>query len=260
MKPNVLTIIVEPRTLLREGLVSLLKESRFKVIASVATREQVPQTAVGRVELLIMGVAKGAPDDIQLLEKLSPMKQGCKIVAVADGNDQPTRIDIPHILRSGADAYILNIQSRDVLLKSLELAFLGPKLVVVGDKRTPVELLQSGKNSETPDEGPPRIGSNGPGHPALSDRELEILSCLASGDSNKTIARICRIAESTVKLHLKSILRKIHVQNRTQAAMWALQNNPPGMRASPSVSSPALSRHSLPDQFASDDCPALDFK
>lgn len=262
MSPSVLTIIVEPRTLLREGLASLLNESHFKVIASVATLEQVPQTAVGRVGLLIVGVAKGAPEDLRLLERPSLMKQDCKIVAVADGNDQPTRIDIPHILRSGADAYILNIQSRDVLLKSLELAFLGQKLVVVGDKSTPVELLKSGKNSATPDEGPPRIGGsgNGAGHPALSDRELEILSCLASGDSNKTIARACRIAESTVKLHLKSILRKIHVQNRTQAAIWALQNNPPGMRASPAVSSPALSPHSLPDQFASDNCQAPDFK
>jgi two-component system nitrate/nitrite response regulator NarL len=251
MKPNVLTIIVEPRTLLREGLASLLNESHFKVIASVATLEQVPPTAVGRVGLLIVGVAKGAPDDLRLLEKPSLMKQDCKIVAVADGNDQPTRIDIPHILCSGADAYILNIQSRDVLLKSLELAFLGQKLVVVGDKCTPVELLKSAKNSATPDECPARIGGNGAGHPALSDRELEILSCLASGDSNKIIARACRIAESTVKLHLKSILRKIHVQNRTQAAIWALQNNPPGMRPSPSVSSPALSPASLPDQFAS---------
>jgi two-component system, NarL family, nitrate/nitrite response regulator NarL len=90
-------------------------------------------------------------------------------------------------------------------------------------------------------------------HAALSDRELEILSCLASGDSNKIIARTCQIAESTVKLHLKSILRKIHVQNRTQAAIWALQNNPPGLRASPPINSPPLSPHSLPDQFASND-------
>jgi two-component system nitrate/nitrite response regulator NarL len=259
MEPNVPTIIVEHRTLLREGLASLLNESHFKVMASVASLEQVPQTAVDRAGLLIVGVvAKGAPDDLQRLEKLLPMQQDCKIVAVADGSDQPTPIDIPHILRSGADAYILNIQSRDVLLKALELAFLGQKLVVVGDKSTPVELLRSGKDSATPDVGALRIGGDDAAHAALSDRELEILGCLASGDSNKTIARTCQIAESTVKLHLKSILRKIHVQNRTQAAIWAIQNHPPGMRASPPINSPALSPHSLSDQFASDDCHAPD--
>jgi two-component system, NarL family, nitrate/nitrite response regulator NarL len=266
MKRNVLTIIVEPRTLLREGLASLLDESNFTVVASVATLEQVPRTAAGRVGLFIVGVAIGAPDDFQLLEGLLLTKQDCKIVAVADGNDQPTRIDIPQILRSGADAYILNIQSRDVLLKSLELAFLGQKLVVVGEKCRPVELLQSSKSSERSDENPLRNGGNGGissngsngsngsigshgARPALSGRELEILNCLASGDSNKIIARTCRIAESTVKLHLKSILRKIQVQNRTQAAIWALQNNPPGMRAPRPVSSPALAPHGFPDEF-----------
>jgi two-component system nitrate/nitrite response regulator NarL len=258
MEPNVPTIIVEPRTLLREGLASLLNESHFKVMASVASLEQVPRTAIGRAGLLIVGVATGAPDDLRFLEKLLPVQQDCKIVAVADGNDQPTQIDIPHILRSGADAYILNIQSRDVLLKSLELAFLGQKLVVVGDKNTPVELLRPGNSSAVPDGAPPRIGGESAAQAALSDRELEILSCLASGDSNKIIARTCQIAESTVKLHLKSILRKIHVQNRTQAAIWALQNSPPGMRVALSVNSPALSPHSLPDQFASDDRHAPD--
>ncbi len=152
MKRNVLTVIVEPRTLLREGLASLLDESNFTVVASVATLEQVPRTAAGRVGLLIVGVGKGAPDDFQLLEGLSLIKQDCKIVAVADVNDQPTRIDITQILRSGADAYILNIQSRDVLLKSLELAFLGQKLVVVGEKCRSIELVQSGQNFATSDE------------------------------------------------------------------------------------------------------------
>ena len=68
----------------------------------------------------------------------------------------------------------------------------------------------------------PRI--NG-GHAAqLSARELEILKFLVAGDSNKAIARTCNLAESTVKIHLKTILRKIRVRNRTQAAIWAIQN------------------------------------
>ncbi len=60
----------------------------------------------------------------------------------------------------------------------------------------------------------------------LSSRETDILSCLTNGISNKHIARKFGIAESTVKIHVKSILRKINVQNRTQAAIWALANIP----------------------------------
>jgi two-component system, NarL family, nitrate/nitrite response regulator NarL len=60
----------------------------------------------------------------------------------------------------------------------------------------------------------------------LSPREKEMLSHLTAGDSNKAIARHLGITEATVKVHLKSVLRKIRVENRTQAAIWALANLP----------------------------------
>jgi two-component system nitrate/nitrite response regulator NarL len=58
----------------------------------------------------------------------------------------------------------------------------------------------------------------------LSPRETSILQCLARGASNKLIARGIKISEATVKVHVKAILRKIGVANRTQAAIWAMTN------------------------------------
>jgi two-component system nitrate/nitrite response regulator NarL len=58
----------------------------------------------------------------------------------------------------------------------------------------------------------------------LSDREIQILDGLVRGQANKVIARKCDITEATVKVHMKSILRKIRVGNRTQAAIWALEH------------------------------------
>jgi two-component system, NarL family, nitrate/nitrite response regulator NarL len=58
----------------------------------------------------------------------------------------------------------------------------------------------------------------------LSPREKEILSHLVAGHSNKVIARHLDITEATVKVHLKSVVRKIKVENRTQAALWAMSN------------------------------------
>ena len=58
----------------------------------------------------------------------------------------------------------------------------------------------------------------------LSAREEEILGCLVRGSSNKEIARNLAVAEATVKVHLKAILRKIQVKNRTQAAIWAVNH------------------------------------
>jgi two-component system nitrate/nitrite response regulator NarL len=60
----------------------------------------------------------------------------------------------------------------------------------------------------------------------LSPKESEILQCLGGGQPNKVIARNLNIAEATVKVHLKSLLRKINVGNRTQAAIWALNHKP----------------------------------
>jgi len=62
--------------------------------------------------------------------------------------------------------------------------------------------------------------------PRLSARQQSILLCLIQGDSNKTIARKMAIAEATVKVHVKAILRRIRVHNRTQAAIWAMSNGP----------------------------------
>ena len=60
--------------------------------------------------------------------------------------------------------------------------------------------------------------------PLLSPREKVILRCITEGASNKCIARKIDIAEATVKVHVKAILRKIRVQNRTQAAIWGINN------------------------------------
>ena len=57
----------------------------------------------------------------------------------------------------------------------------------------------------------------------LTEREEQVLRGLVKGHSNKVIARNCGVAEATIKVHIKSLLRKLRVANRTQAAIWALE-------------------------------------
>jgi len=73
----------------------------------------------------------------------------------------------------------------------------------------------------------------------LSQREEEILRSVVRGHSNKMIARTCGVTDATIKVHMKSILRKIRVANRTQAAIWALGQ---GYGADNDAPSPALGR------------------
>jgi two-component system, NarL family, nitrate/nitrite response regulator NarL len=222
MKHSITTIILAQHTLLREGLTSLLHDSNFRVIASVATPDEFSQLLPRRVRLLILCLSTGSREDLDYLETLLSATRDYKIVVVAETSDLAGQPDISAILRSGADAYILNVHSRDVLLKSLDLAILEQKLVVLGENGVPLKSSEVRTTTTQSNGAPPR--SSGNGGAIFSGRELEILSCVSSGDSNKVIARTCHIAESTVKIHLKSILRKIHVQNRTQAAIWAIQH------------------------------------
>ena len=89
------------------------------------------------------------------------------------------------------------------------------------------------------------------------------MHCLIEGDSNKSIARKIDIAEATVKVHVKAILRKIRVQNRTQAAIWAMNNGSPSRPATDVSRSAAVDEGKLlpdpwrlsPEQADRDICP-----
>ena len=251
MKRNVATVILAPRTLLREGLTALIHDSNFKVVASIGTPDELSQLAPGRVGLVILCLSMGSREDLDYLEKILPTTRDYKIVVVAETSGLAGQPEISEILRSGADAYILNVHSRDVLLKCLDLAVLEQKLVVLGENGVPLKFSQVRTRPTQSNGPPPRCSVNGAAR--FSDRELEILSCLARGDSNKIIARTCHIAESTVKIHLKAILRKIRVRNRTQAAIWAIQN---GLHAA-SDASVILATNNLfdgsPDLFVAED-------
>lgn len=118
-------------------------------------------------------------------------------------------------LMAGASGLLLKDTSGQALVQSL-------KLVLFGQKVFPTHLAEI---LEQRFEAAGRGGGAGPRDPALvmlSGREEEILGCLLRGETNKEIAKRLQIAEGTVKVHVKRLLRKIRVTNRTQAAIWGL--------------------------------------
>src|SRR3546814_70355 len=126
-------------------------------------------------------------------------------------------------LHAGAAAFLLKDISLEALIHSLKLAMLGQKVM-------PTELAMALINGAT---GMQPAGGRSIADYGLSDREMEILRCLVNGDANKVIANRLDITEATVKVHMKSLLRKITAATRTQAAIWALnQGLAPGHRKS----------------------------
>ena len=151
---------------------------------------------------------------------LTHQQNGDKIVVLANKADC-RELDYNQIVPlCGIVTYDL---SAEAFVRSL-------RLICSGERVFPRELTQPSTPRTTLHEtSPPRSDVD-----RLSPREREILSHLIEGHSNKGIARILGITEATVKVHLKSLLRKIGVENRTQAAIWALANLPtPSPKASP---------------------------
>jgi two-component system nitrate/nitrite response regulator NarL len=127
---------------------------------------------------------------------------------------------------AGANLYFANSVSCDALIKALELVMLGetilpPQLFAVignGQERKGMRPIRQRVHGDAAQR------TQADNTPRLSGRETSILRCMVAGDSNKVIARKIDITEATVKVHVKAILRKIRVHNRTQAAIWAMNN------------------------------------
>jgi two-component system nitrate/nitrite response regulator NarL len=117
---------------------------------------------------------------------------------------------------AGARGFLPNDISPAALQMLLQLMLLGENIFA-----GPSNI----KTEKRPDIGATRSIGQGLKIP-LSPKEVEILQCLEGGMPNKVIARNLNIAEATVKVHLKSLLRKINVGNRTQAAIWAINRRP----------------------------------
>jgi two-component system, NarL family, nitrate/nitrite response regulator NarL len=234
------TVIVGRRALLREGITSLLHDSHYKVIAGVSQASELKDVRIpaGRRILVIFqmnglqpegsgGNFEDATENIRLLRSLFP---DCKVVVVAETG---TPVDLQQIMALAPDGYVLNLGCRDILLKVLELILLDQQAFVLVQPSAPpitgeyTEAQQDTGALESftrSDADRACIDGSIPPEHQLSPREQQILAFLAQGEPNKAIARQCNITESTVKVHLKAILRKIDAHNRTQAAIWAVAN------------------------------------
>jgi two-component system, NarL family, nitrate/nitrite response regulator NarL len=236
---------------LREGLARALIATDFQIVASPSRVGDLAQISVSHDQTILLIIeTSNEQDDVASQIKFFRRQYPRGRVAVLA--DRYHRSDVISAYRAGANAYLTKDMSCGAFLKSLELVALGetilpPELLpFIRDGHEHRQCEQPGfhasdawtavgANGQQPcrieDELPPfGIGADAVRSlrtvavPRLSTREKCILRCIAEGCSNKSIARRIDIAEATVKAHVKAILRKIRVGNRTQAAIWAVNN------------------------------------
>jgi two-component system nitrate/nitrite response regulator NarL len=197
------TVLIEANGLFRQGLKHLLGDSCFAVMAEFGTIKQALAGVPG-CGLVIVGDARQAAGDLHRLQGAYP---NAHVVVLAS----EISVDaLREVMNTGADGFLMKDVSPEALIQSLELVMIGRK---VFPANTAASLLDLSNAAVTI-----------PVVRGLSLREQDVLRVLATGASNKMIARNLSIAEATVKVHIKTLLRKIDVNNRTQAAIWALNN------------------------------------
>jgi DNA-binding NarL/FixJ family response regulator len=220
------TILVGKSVLLREGLARILRSANFRILASVSYADDLLAGKLPLHQPLFLIVHTGSDFDATL-EQIEFFKDRHPDGRIAIVADHYQLAELVSAFRAGAKGYFVDVMTCDVFAKSLEL-------VMMGETIFPPAFLSFVLGAETdhfgeaasPEENSRAIllTAEDPIAPRLSPREKLILRCLTEGDSNKCIARKIDIAEATVKVHVKAILRKIRVQNRTQAAIWGMSN------------------------------------
>lgn len=223
------TIIVDRSALFRAGLEHILSGTTFRVVLGCAALFEVPAKALNRrPALLLLGLDMDAAAVLSELASLQASLDGELHTVML--SRFPNAEEFAAAVDAGGSAYLLKDEiTPNALLKSLELVFLGA--MVIPQEFTGLLRQTPAPPAEAYAAPSPEVDAvanqwqqpslDGQAGHGLSKREQAILERLMRGDSNKHIARDLAIAEATVKVHVKSLLRKIQVRNRTQAAMWA---------------------------------------
>jgi two-component system, NarL family, nitrate/nitrite response regulator NarL len=233
-------VLVDQSTLFRAGLRHILSGSGFRVTADCSSIHDVAPDAFGGVSTVaVIGLDRDVVAVLHRVHELKAQHPELRVIMLGiDAEQLVAAID------SGADGYLLrDAVEPKTLLKSLEMVLADGVVVPKGfiklmsmvtrqEDASPVNgpasvlvCAQTPLEAVRPSTGPIILDAAAPANSdlaRLSQRERLILTHLTVGASNKQIARDLYVAEATVKAHVKNLLRKLRVNNRTQAAMWTI--------------------------------------
>jgi two-component system nitrate/nitrite response regulator NarL len=223
--PRIRLLLVDDHSLFRRGLKALLdQDERFEVSAEAGdVGEALRQLAKEAPDVILLdnhlpGV-RGV-DAIPALKEAAPHARVLMLTVSEDGQD------LSAALQAGADGYLLKTVESDQLCEAIVKALDGDSVVSPEMMTKLVSAFRTRPATESapaPLE-PPATSQEQEALQALSPRERETLSLIARGSSNKLIARELDIAETTVKIHVQHILRKLGLSSRVQAAVYAVNH------------------------------------
>jgi two-component system nitrate/nitrite response regulator NarL len=205
-------ITIDDHPLFRKGLADLIEmDDSLVLIGEAASGEEGLSLAVQlEPDLVLLDINMKGMDGLETLRALKAADLDSRVMMLTVSDNEE---DVLAAIRAGADGYLLKDMEPEDTLESIRAAASGK--LVVSERLT--ELLAAALRSEanTPQDSE---------EAALTQREHEILDLIAEGLSNKLIARALDISPGTVKVHVKNVLRKLNLNSRVEAAVWALKH------------------------------------
>ncbi|MBP7712712.1 MAG: response regulator [Gammaproteobacteria bacterium] len=204
-------LIIDDHALFRGGLRELLQRRGIEVVAAVGAGDEGCRLAAELLpDVVLLDLRMPGMDGLTAIHELRRAGFSAPVVMLTTSHEER---DLVESLRSGAQGYLLKDMEPDELVSALH-DVVGGRTVVAPDM---AGVLARALQKDTPPH-PGRLSFS-----TLTRREMDILCHLAAGQSNKVIARELGISDGTVKLHVKSILRKLEVHSRVEAAVIAVE-------------------------------------
>lgn len=204
-------LLIDDHPMLRSGLKQLMAlDPRLQVVAEAGNgTEGLALAQQHDPDLILLDLNMPGLNGLDTLTQLREMALSGRVVVFSVSDNEE---DVVSALKRGADGYLLKDMEPEALLKALYQAAAGQ--IVLSEALTPILVA--------------RLREAQPARPhdisQLTRREREILLLISDGMTNKAIARKLAISESTVKVHVKYLLKKMNLKSRLEAAVWALQN------------------------------------
>ena len=202
-------VLVDDHTLFRKGLAELLeREGAIHVAAITGQPAEVSAMLKDHApDVLLLDLNIGGTDGIGVMQALRGVGFDLPVLILTVSEAEE---DLARALRSGANGYLLKSMEPDEVVDAIVRAARGETVVAPGMTAKLVRMLDARNTPSLLD--------------SLTQREQEILTHLARGESNKAIARELDISYDTVKLHVRHVLAKLNLSSRVEAAVFAVEN------------------------------------
>lgn len=205
-------LIVDDHPLFRKGVKQLINDAGgFDIVGEASSGEEgIDLAYLRQPEMILLDLNMKDMSGLDVLKVLKAADFDARVIMLTVSDQQE---DLVAALRAGADGYLLkDMEPEDLVVKLTEAAH-GQTVLSPALAGMLVHAMRQESKPKTPDEA------------GLTEQERKIVERIAAGKSNKLIARELNIAEGTVKVHVKHLLKKLNLKSRVEAAVWAVEHN-----------------------------------